>query len=398
MRQQLLRIAKEFGTPCYVYFADRLDLQASKLKAAVPAGWKIYYAMKANPHPEIVQAFRRHGFGIEIASGGELAAALAAGVPAREIVFAGPGKTDKELAAALAAGIHMLHAESFGELQRIDGIAHRLGKIAGVALRVNPLHTPGQAGLQMGGASRQFGIDAEQLTADKLAGLEQFDHVEVKGVHVYAASQVLDKSEFLAHARQAFASAGRLANHVGLEYVNIGGGIGIPYAKSEQEFDTAGLASALDTISKGQALGDAQVCLESGRYLAGPAGFFLAQVVDTKTSRGKNYAILDGGMNCFLRPALTKTAHPSFNLLERGPAETILTGPLCTPLDVLGTLDTIALPGDTIAFGQAGAYGFTESMPLFLSHDLPCEVLVEHGPARVITARRPGHGFAQPLP
>ena len=384
----LARLAERVGqTPFYAYDRALLAARAQTLRAALPPGLKIHYAMKANPMPALVAHMAGLVDGIDVASAGELKVALDAGANPQDISFAGPGKRDAELHQAVAAGI-LVNVESFREIPVLAAAAQRLGLPARVAVRVNPDFELKASGMKMGGGPKQFGVDAEQVPAllAEIAGAG----LAFEGFHLFAGSQNLKPDAIVEAQRKSFELALRLAEHAPapVRFLNLGGGFGIPYFPGEQALDLAPIADKLAQISAQAAaqLPQAELVIELGRYLVGEAGIYVCRVVDRKVSRGQTYLVTDGGLHHHLAASgnfgqVIRKNYPVAvgNRMDAAAAgEASVVGPLCTPLDVLA--DRMTLPaaevGDLVVVFQSGAYGFTASPERFLGHPAAVEVLV----------------------
>jgi len=376
------------GTPFYAYDRAAVSRRAARWRAAMPQRLRLHYAIKANPMPALVQHLRDLTDGFDVASLGELQVALDTGIPAGRISFAGPGKTDRELRAAVAAGI-TLHLESAGELERIARIGHAMGVRPGVAVRVNPDFELKSSGMKMSGGPKPFGVDAEQVP-DLLAHLGTLP-VGFRGFHIFTGSQNLSAAAIVEAHTRTLTLAERLAQQAPapVTYLNIGGGLGIPYFTGEQPLDLAPIAANLARCiaSLGPGLRDAELVMELGRYLVGEAGIYVCRVIDRKVSRGRTYLVTDGGLHQHLAASghLGQVIRKNFPVIAAARASPVDTrdqvtvvGPLCTPLDLLG--DQIELPrcapGDLIAILQSGAYGYSASPLGFLSHPPPGQALV----------------------
>jgi diaminopimelate decarboxylase len=384
----LRRLAARVGqTPFYACERAALDRRVAQVRAVLPEGVKLLYAVKANPMPALLGHMASRVDGMDVASAGELKAALDAGCAPQNICFAGPGKRRNELAQAVAAGV-LVHVESVREVDELARLSTEVGVAARVALRVNPDFEMKSAGMRMGGGAQAFGVDLEQAPA--LLGRIAEVGLSFEGFHVYAGSQVL-KADWLAQAmRHALDMLLRLDAHLpsAVRSVNLGGGWGIPYFAHDQALDTAPLSVALaETQSRlRQAWPDAELVQELGRYLVGEAGIYVARVVDRKVSRGQTFLVLDGGMHHHLaatgnlgqvirRPYPMALGH---RVGEQACEQVNVVGPLCTPLDTLahGISLPEAQPGDLLVVFQSGAYGVSASPQGFLSHPACIEVLV----------------------
>lgn len=384
----LTRLAERVGqTPFYAYDRQLLANRVAAVRAALPAGVGLSYAMKANPMPALVGFMRPLVDGIDVASAGEMAVALDAGADPRTVSFAGPGKREAELVQAVAAGV-LVNLESHREVKLLASASQRLGLPARVALRVNPDFDLRGAGMRMGGGAKPFGVDAEQapavLEAIGQAGLA------FEGFHVYPGSQNL-KGELIAQALgQCHELVVRLAADApcAVRHVNLGGGWGIPYFPGEQALDLAPVSEALATVRARMAseLPDASLGLELGRYLVGEAGIYVARILDRKLSRGQVFLVTDGGLHHHLAASgnfgqVIRRNYPVVigNRMGENEREVAsVVGPLCTPLDVLAERMEMARaqPGDLVVVFQSGAYGPSASPQSFLGHPRCAEVLV----------------------
>ena len=386
-------LAARYGTPFYVYDLDVVTRQVDALRAILPARFEVAYAVKANPSLGVVAHLARLGLGADVTSAGELATALRAGVRADRIVMTGPGKRDIELHAAVTAGVRAVTVESPGELRRLDRIAASEGHRVPILLR-GPVSV--EAALERvrlvgdDGAGK-FGMDAADLVASAEYAAAS-PNLDFRGLHLFGSSNVLDATALADHVERTIAAARQLARAAGahLRLVDVGGGLGIPYEPTDEALDLAGLGRRLADIAK-RAAGDpvlrgATVLFEPGRFIVGPAGAYVARVVDRKSVGGRDVVILDGGIHHVLRPVLVGQEHRVRRI--GGDREAVgrfspvtVAGPLCSGLDVLATEVMLAAPepGDLVAVLDVGAYGFTESMPYFLSHPIPAEVAVRGG-------------------
>lgn len=393
------QIADEFGTPFYLYQGEIVVEQLRRVREALGEDVEIAYSLKANPSLAIGQILASEGAGAEIASAGELILAHAAGFRAEDTVFAGPGKTDDELRLAVEHGIAAVNAESLGEIERLAAIAQAAGRRIGVSLRVNPDAQLMGSRMRMGGLASQFGIDQADLPAGVRAA-QTHPSLIFRGIHIYTATQVFDVDPLLAHMRAALDVALEAADLAGgpLEVVDLGGGFGVPYFANMVEFDLerfgAGFRELLAEYRQDPRLAQSRVIIELGRYLVAEAGVYVTRVVDVKQSKGKTFAVADGGMNHHITATgnwgqVFRKAYPMLNLSADAAelADPIaVVGPCCTPLDVFGTDVAVAEPerGDLIGVFASGAYGFSASSLRFLSHPTPAEILTWQGQAHLI--------------
>lgn len=395
-------LADRYGTPLFVYDVGVLAKKWDLLRGALPPEFSICYSVKANPSQAILRYFLAQGAGLEIASAGEFRQALHAGCDPKKIIFAGPGKTEAELDFVLEHGIGEIHLESPREAARIAAIARRRGIAAPVALRVNPGGEAEGGAMRMGGRPAPFGVDEENLD-EVLDLLLSSPEIDFRGIHLFAGTQILNFEILVNQYRKGIEIARRVAARLRrpLHTLDFGGGLGIPYFPHEQELDMGKLKEALGDLF-GEVRSDplfsgTRFVVEPGRYLAGEAGIYVARVTDVKTSRGKKFLILDGGMHHHLAASgnLGQTIKRNYpvtvlNKFHEPPEETVdVVGPLCTPLDVLARNINLPRtdPGDLIGVFQSGAYARSASPLGFLSHPAPAEVLVDAGRDRQIRRR-----------
>jgi diaminopimelate decarboxylase len=325
--------------------------------------------------------------GLDVASHGELAVALATGTPASEISFAGPGKSAADLSAAVAAGV-IINMESAGEMERIALVGAKLGVKPLVSVRVNPDFELKTSGMKMGGGPKPFGIDAEQVP-DLLRRLAELD-MDFRGFHIFSGSQNLKPESLIEAQGKTFDLAYRLAEHApgDIHWLNIGGGFGIPYFPGETRLDLEPVSANLENLlAESRArLPKAEIVIELGRYLVAEAGIYVCEIVDRKVSRGETFLVTNGGLHHHLAASgnfgqVIRKNYPVCvgNRVHSDELEVVsVVGPLCTPLDILADKMELpkAGPGDLIVVFQSGAYGYTASPHQFLSHPAPVELLV----------------------
>jgi diaminopimelate decarboxylase len=393
-------IARNFGTPFYLYHGETIAGRVRRVREAV--GTEVSYSVKANPSLGVCQLIaREREAGAEVASSGELAVALAAGFEPEDIVFAGPGKTDDELRRVVEAGIFADNVESLGEIDRLAKIAKVMGREIGVGLRINPTAQLMGSQMRMGGTVGQFGMDQAEL---REAVEKTLSHPELilRGIHVYTATQVFEVEPLLEHCRNIFEIALEAADYAGgpLEMIDFGGGFGVPYFEKMSEFDLErfgeGFRELLNAYRTDPRLEGCRFLFELGRYLVADSGVYVTRAVDVKQTRGKTFVVTDGGMNHHLTATgnmgqVFRKSYPLLNLTRMSgvPEEGIaVAGPCCTPLDMFGSNISLADPevGDLIGVFYSGAYGYSASNLGFLSHPAPAEVLLWRGDAHLLRA------------
>ncbi len=393
-------IAEQVGTPYFLYRGEVVLQQVRALREALGADTELYFSIKANPSVGLCQVLQRAGVGAELASIGELRVSQAAGFSPERVLFAGPGKTDRELDEAVRWGIGAINVESLGELERVIATARRQGRRQTVCLRINPREQVHGAQMRMGGGPTQFGLDEELMAqAVKLAQAAP-DAVDLAGLHVYVGSQMVDIEAIITNWEHVLALAEALADlGVSVRKIDLGGGFGVPYFDGQPEFDLAALGRAFGPriaarVKASPKLKDAHLIVELGRYLVATAGLYVTRVVDVKESRGTRYVVTDGGMNHHITATgnfgqVFRKAYPMANVSNlRASADLTATvvGPCCTPLDQFGAKLTLVPPrrGDLLGVLYSGAYGYSASSLGFLSHPSPAEVLVLDGRLHVL--------------
>ncbi len=382
-------VAEAGDTPLFVYDLAMVARRIERFRAAFP-NVHLHYAIKANTYEPMLHFVHNQVDGLDIASGGELKQALAAGADPQAISFAGPGKRDRELAAAIERGV-TINCESESEAERALALGAELGRRPRLAVRVNPDFEIKGSGMRMGGGAKPFGVDAERVPALALRTLE--GGAEWPGFHIFAGSQALAADALIEAQRATVALAAELAEAAGAAppLVNRGGGFGIPYFHGEQPLDVESVGAALaQTLeSRPQVLENSKFAIELGRWLVGEAGVYLTRIVDRKQSHAKTFLIVDGGMHHQLAASgnfgqVVRRNYPvaiANRFGQPGAEEVSIVGCLCTPLDRLA--DDVMTPrtevGDLVAVFLAGAYGLSASPQGFLSQQRALEMAVGGG-------------------
>jgi diaminopimelate decarboxylase len=384
----LTTLAEELGrTPFYAYDSKVITDRVTRLRAALPARVHLHYAVKANPMPGLVAHLAALTDGLDVASAGELALALATDTNPVNISFAGPGKSSDDLAAAVKSGV-IICMESEGEMARIVELALATGCRPPVAIRVNPDFELKSSGMKMSGGPRPFGIDAERVPA-MLAQLRALP-LDFTGFQIFSGSQNLRSDAIVEAQNKTFQLAFQLAktSPFPVRWLNIGGGLGVPCFPGEEPLALEPIAANLRSLimQAERELPGAEVVMELGRYLVAEAGIYVCEVVDKKVSRGETFLITNGGLHHHLAASgnfgqVIRKNYPVCigNRVTAPELETVsLVGPLCTPLDILA--DKMALPpadvGDLVVVFQSGAYGYSASPRDFLGHPHPLEILL----------------------
>jgi diaminopimelate decarboxylase len=399
------RIAREVGTPCWVYSTRTVLDHFHKLRRAFEQSGKlvpplICYSVKANSNLSLMKLMLDQGAGFDVVSGGELFRALKVGAPPGRIVFAGVGKSEEELRGAIEAQILLINAESEAEVARINRIAGERGRTPRVALRVNPDVDPHtHRYTTTGKKENKFGITLDHAR-DLFGRRGEFAHLNLCGLHVHIGSQITRPDPYVQTLRKlADFLPGLRATGAVIEYLDIGGGFGIWY-KEKQALPADAMAAAMIPLLDPMGC---RILLEPGRFIVGNAGILLTRVQYVKAAGERRIAICDAGMNDLIRPALYEAYHRVWparsapELSGEAPDEETWEGPKL-PTDVVGPIcetgDFLALDrplpelrgGELLAVFSAGAYGYAMSSN-YNSHPRAAEVLVSGAQFRLATRR-----------
>ena len=399
-------LADEHGTPLYVYSSATVRDHYRRLSGSLHGlDHQVCYAVKANSTLAILNLLVREGAGFDIVSAGELFRVLQAGGKADQCTFAGVGKTKTEIAYALEAGVHSFNVESETELAAISEVARAHGKVAPFAIRVNPdVAAGGHKYISTGKSDNKFGIGIERVAevydqAVKLGGIRPI------GVQMHIGSQITEPGPFAMAVERMLPLAQKLKAAHAIEFLSIGGGIGIAYqaslASGENEWwhptesrtpplTLEAYAAAVAPLLRGVGL---KILLEPGRLLVGNAGVLLTRVLYRKNTPAKRFVIVDAGMNDLIRPALYGGYHEIVPLREpnrEATRETVdVVGPVCESGDFFAQGRELppTKPGDVVALMSAGAYGFAMASN-YNSRPMPAEVLIDGGGSAVVRERQ----------
>ncbi|MGQ0667706.1 MAG: diaminopimelate decarboxylase [Nitrospiraceae bacterium] len=384
------RIAKELGTPCYVYSHATLVRHFRAYdNAFANIPHVIAFAMKANSNLAILRLMAKEGSGVDIVSGGELFRALKAGVPASKIVFAGVGKASDEIRDALQADILMFNVESPAELQAIHEVALSVGKKARVALRINPDIDPKtHPYISTGLKKSKFGIAADRAVQE-FASAASLSHIEVVGVHAHIGSQLTDIAPFIEALQKVVGLIETLKTRgISIRYLNIGGGLGITYSDEKPPLPQD-LSNAILPLVRDLGI---TLVMEPGRVIVGNAGILVTKTLYLKEGAAKSFIIVDAAMNDLIRPSLYGAYHEIRPLDEaaghRAKHQVDIVGPVCESGDFLAKdrmLPTVK-PGELMAVMSAGAYGFVMASNYNSRPRVP-EALIKGDEIHVIRAR-----------
>lgn len=388
----LKELADKFGTPLYVYSRKTLISHFRKIKEAFKAVHPlICFSMKANSSIALCKLLVKEGAGLDIVSGGELYKALKTGVSSKKVVYAGVGKTAKEIEFAMSHHIFLFNVESQPELFLINEIAGRLGIRQKVAIRINPdikAHTHKYT--TTGHSQNKFGIDLD-TAGNIFLDNERYKNLSICGVHMHIGSQIVEREPFTAAINKIIHFIKGLEKQgVHIRWINIGGGLGIIYSNERPQTAVEYAKEVVPLLKKIRA----NVILEPGRFIAGNSSVLLTNVTYVKETAVRNFAIVDAGMNDLIRPSLYDAYHailpvnsPSYNGSKKISIYDVV-GPICESGDFLGKdrkfIDLKA--GDVLAVMGAGAYGFSMASN-YNSRPRPAEVLVEGSKVKIIRRR-----------
>ena len=382
-------IAAAVGTPVYVYSTATLRRHARAFRDGLAgiARTHIAYAIKANPNVAVLRVLADEGYGADVVSAGEMARALAAGIPAKDIVFSGVGKTRKELSRALDAGIGQFNLELEEEGEVLAALAHARGIRAPAVLRVNPDVDAGtHAKISTGRKENKFGIPIDQAT-EMYARLAELDGLSLRGVAIHIGSQLLD----LAPLEAAYERVGQLLAELRrfghfVSRIDLGGGIGVPYRRSDPAPDLAAYGAMVERVTRDW---DVELMFEPGRVIAGNAGVLMTEVIWVKPGPLNPYVIVDAAMNDLARPALYDAYHDFVAVRPNGGRVTAnIAGPVCETGDTFAMnrdIDDVH-SGDLAVFRTAGAYGASMAST-YNSRALVPEVLVDGDRFAVVADR-----------
>ncbi|WP_020407116.1 type III PLP-dependent enzyme [Hahella ganghwensis] len=371
----------------FIYDLDSLRHHTRQLMSQLPKGVELYYAIKANSEPEVLEALAPIVDGFEISSGGEIQKVVDCSLR-KSFIFSGPGKLDSDLREAISHRVEMIHLESLTEIHRLDAIAAEMNRRQKVLLRINPVLPDSLATkLSMAGVPTPFGIDENQLI-EAIALVEKSEHLILSGFHIHAMSHQTEVSrhkQLLDWYLEKWTKwKGLVSDKSNLHYFNVGGGIGVNYL-SEDQFDWGDLCQHLKQKIK-QHSNPPRIRFEAGRFISAFCGYYLVQVLDIKQTHGQIFAVCRGGTHQFRLPAAQSHDHPVIHLPmdSEGQQSTSMlditvVGQLCTPKDILSRhrkLKDLRV-GDLLVLPKAGAYGYNISHTDFLCHPKPLQIFLD---------------------
>lgn len=367
---------KRCSSSFYFYDLDQFEEHLKSIKSILHPDIKVWYACKANPLSEVLKILKGQGFGIDVASLGELQQARSVNLEAQDLIATGPAKSKTYLGSLLQAQVGTIIIESVNQLKDLNELCGKLSLKQDVLLRVQLDWENDHKSVLGGSTITPFGLGTDDW---KKVDVKSFENINIKGLHCFQWGNILDVSELKKLWSHTIKECRQLSLDLGIELqvLDLGGGLGLSY-KDEREVSFQEIHEALMDLKGQYEL--KEIWLELGRFSIGKFGSYLTKIVDIKTVRGKNLIVTEGGINHMARPALVGESFPCeafMNSSEKKKSYSVH-GPLCTALDHLGNFQ---LPenlevGDWLMFKRAGAYGFSESMPYFLCHNLVGEAIV----------------------
>ncbi|TMN83697.1 MULTISPECIES: PLP-dependent decarboxylase [unclassified Pseudoalteromonas] len=371
-------LTQQLDTPFFVYDLDKLNAHLARLVAQTDV--KLWYAVKANPLSKIIQSLDSAGFNFDVASKGELEQVLAQGISSQRVLNTGPAKSPKQIKHFIDRGVRIFVAESLNQVRWLNQQAQLQNTQLQVLLRVQLRWPEGEKNPLGGDSLTPFGLGCDEWQALNTA---DYPALSFDGLHIFQWGNMLSTQKLSELWSQMIAPLTTLANNlnINLKVLDLGGGLGIPYTPNDATLEWDGLITALAKIKKDA--GVDELWMELGRYAVGECGHYANPVVECKQNYCQQQVILTGGINHLLRPAVTSQDFPAALLRESTAPEQAMSlyGPLCTALDCLGehNLPSDLNEQDWLVFSQCGAYGFTESMPYFLCHELAAEYVLHNG-------------------
>jgi diaminopimelate decarboxylase len=375
----LKEVINRFQSSFYFYDLDLFEAHLKSIKKTLHPDIDVWYATKANPLSEILRILNKNGFGVDVASLGELQQARSAGLDARNLIATGPAKSRNYLASLMQAEVRSIIIESKNQLKDLNDVAGKIGRKQPVLLRVQLEWHDDMKSVLGGGAITPFGLGIEDWAK---IDLSQYKNISIEGLHCFQWGNILDMKQLESIWQYTIESCQKLSLSIGFElkFLDLGGGLGLSYIDNREILFDDVHELLMNLKHKYQLQ---KIWLELGRFFIGKFGSYLTRIVDIKTVRGKNIIVTEGGINHMARPALVGESFPceAFMNSDTNTIRYSVHGPLCTALDSLGefNLPTSIKVGDWLKFNRTGAYGFSESMPHFLCHSLVGEAIVYQG-------------------
>lgn len=378
VKNAIAELSTKLATPFFVYDLDTLNAHLARLVAQTEV--KLWYAVKANPLSKVIQSLDNAGFNFDVASKGELEQVLAQGINSERVLNTGPAKSPSQIKHFIARGVRIFVAESLNQVRWLNEQAIAQQCQLQVLLRVQLRWPEGEKNPLGGDSLTPFGLGCDEWQA---LNIRDYPALSFDGLHIFQWGNMLSSDKLAELWSQMVAPLQQLASDLAihLKILDLGGGLGIPYTLDAPTLSWDALITALAKIKRDA--GVDELWMELGRYAVGECGHYATPVVERKLNYGQQQVILSGGINHLLRPAVTSQDFPARLLRDSTAATQVMSlyGPLCTALDCLGEhqLPSDLNEQDWLVFSQCGAYGFTESMPYFLCHELAAEYVLHNG-------------------
>lgn len=379
IKEKIESVIDRFDAPFFLYNLDILKSHLEHMSEGLDPDIKLWYACKANPASAVLKILRNLGFGIDVASSGELHQVLNTGVDPKNVLATGPGKSKEYLKHLIKNGVQTIVLESQNQALWLNEVATELRKKVDCLLRVQLSWNEGKSVLG-GDAITPFGISSEEW---QQVDFKSLTSLNIRGFHVFQWGNILELSKLEHIWTVTIERVLELSQKINIpcEVLDLGGGLGVHYNFEGENIDFKKVQKLLVELKEKYKLN--KIWMELGRYTVAECGTYYTKVLDKKTSRGQDILVCEGGINHIARVALVNQSFPAkaFNNDSKDLTEYQVHGPLCTALDHLGTfkLPSDIKIGDWLVFHKAGAYGFTESMPYFLCHSLAGEVIYYNG-------------------
>ncbi len=371
--------------PFFIYKKSVIEKQFLKLRKFLPKNFEIFYSVKSNPNIHVLKIFKNLGAKAEISSGGELKTVLKAGFCSNDVIFTGPGKTNEELESTLKNKIRLIIVESLNEIERIEKIAKKLKVKQNLLLRINPSFCIDQSQtmlFRLSGRGQKFGVD-EPYIPEIINKFKKLKNVNLVGLHFFSASNIFDEKLIIRNTEYLFKIVQNLESKFSINFpvVDVGGGLGIGYSSDPKEINLKKLSLGFSKLVKKYGFDDKKFILETGRFLVGESGEYVARVIDNKTSYGEKFVIIDGGKNHLSLAALLEKGHcvEVLNKKRSNKKDLVnLVGNLNTSHDYISKtkLPKDIRIGDLVSIKNTGAYSFSVGWMFFSSRPIPGEYLL----------------------
>jgi len=392
-KEQIKQLGREIDLPAFIYFKEIIKMKYDELLECLPENFHIHYAFKANPNRDVVKTIQNFGMGADIASLGELILAKETGYLPEKIEFTGPGKTLEELSFAIDLGISSINVESISEIGKIAPLCREENKTANIGIRLNPKSKSSTSAMKMSGDT-QFGIIEDELEKAFAMIKSEEGTLHFTGIHMHLGSQFLDTEKLVSNFRFILEKAYEIAHkyNIKVEKINFGGGWGIDMFAKKPPLDLSaikqGLSEMFDNPQYKSFVDNIHLIVEPGRFLVAECGLYAVKILYRKRGYQKEFLVVNGGMHQHYTAAggIGQVIRRNYEIdvlsddrKNKRMTKYTISGSLCIPDDILATeveLDVEIKEGDVLIFFNSGAYAFSASPLLFLSHPLPTEIVI----------------------